>query len=43
MKKIYENANEDIPIILVGNKVDLANQRNVFKEEGEKKSKIIWF
>ena len=39
MKKIYENANEDIPIILVGNKVDLANQRNVFKEEGEKKAK----
>ena len=33
----YQNANEDIPIILVGNKVDLANKRKVFEEEGKKK------
>lgn len=39
MKKwIYElqfNAGEDVKILLAGNKVDLANQRQVSKEEGK--------
>ena len=39
MKNIQENANENIPIILVGNKVDLDDEREVATEEGEKKAK----
>ena len=39
MKRIDENAKENIPIILVGNKADLVNDREVLKEEGEKKAK----
>ena len=38
MKNINEYSNEDIPIILVGNKIDLTDEREVAKEEGEKKA-----
>ena len=32
MKTIHENANEKVPIILVGNKEDLVNDRKVSKD-----------
>ena len=38
MKRIDENARENIPIILVGTKADLVDDREVVKEEGEKKA-----
>ena len=34
MKSIAENANQDVAIILVGNKVDLADERQVSSIEG---------
>ena len=38
MKNIKENAPENAKLILVGNKCDLANERQVSYEEGEKKA-----
>ena len=38
MKRIFENSSEDIPVILVGNKEDLSDLREVTKEEGQEKA-----
>ena len=38
MKKIDEYANENVPIVLVGTKADLVNEREVTKDEGEQKA-----
>ncbi len=38
LKRIQENAYEDVPIILVGNKADLVSDRKVTKEQGQKKA-----
>ena len=39
MKSIKEIKNDDFPIILIGNKIDLENERKVPKFEGEKLAK----
>ena len=39
MNNIIDEARDKIPIALVGNKSDWANEKNASKEEGEKASK----
>ena len=34
VEKIKENCNEDIPILLLGNKIDKKNEREISYEEG---------
>ena len=40
-KKILDSKDKDFPSILIGNKCDLENQREVQKEEGEKIAKEL--
>ena len=39
MKKINQNANGNVQIILVGNKLDLVNERRITKKLGQTKAK----
>ena len=46
LKNIYEHKDEDFPILLLGNKCDLKEEREVTKEEGDqlaKELKLIFF
>ena len=38
MERIEENAKEDVQIVLAGTKADLAEEREVTKEEGKQKA-----
>jgi len=38
IKNIYEMQNKDFPLILIGNKLDLKNQREISEEEGTKEA-----
>ena len=35
MENIHENANVDVPIVLVGNKIDLVDDRKVSTQQAE--------
>jgi len=43
LKELRTHANPDVKVVLIGNKIDLENERKISKEEGEKLAKTNKF